>query len=88
MAGSRESGDGDPELDVAVESFLRRVFFSCLLPSEVIAKLNITYGHRATRWLDAAGPSMDAAVCNVEVTLLVGQPLIGVSSQPQFGREL
>lgn len=40
MAGSRESGDGVPEL-LAVESFLRRVFFSCLLPSAVIEKPNI-----------------------------------------------
>jgi hypothetical protein len=49
MAGSRESGDGAPEL-VAVESFLRRVFFSCLAPSEVIEKLNITAAGTPDDW--------------------------------------
>lgn len=50
MAGSRESGDGPSELNVAVESFLRRVFLSCLLPSEDMAKLNMASTEGGTRW--------------------------------------
>lgn len=41
MAGSRESRDGASPLDVAVESVLFRVFFSCLFASVLIAKPNM-----------------------------------------------
>ena len=37
-------------MNVAVESFLRRVFLSCLLPSEDMAKLNIASTEGGTRW--------------------------------------
>ena len=50
MAGSSESGNGASELDVAEELFLRRVFLSCLLPSEGMAKLNIALMESWPRW--------------------------------------
>lgn len=43
MAGSRESGEGASEL-VAAEPALRRVFFSCLFPSDGIVKPNMIAG--------------------------------------------
>ena len=70
MAASRESGDGALEL-VAVELFLHRVFFSCLLPSEVIEKLNIIAAGTGSGGLEGY-----PGVCNSEVTLLARHRLI------------
>lgn len=71
---------------VAVESFLRRVFFNCLFPSDDIEKLNMMVVSTPGGW--AWRDRRYIAHKNADVTLLVGQRLIGESSQPRGAREL